>query len=64
MSMLTGRELDFLASLRTSWHRLYLSEVERLLKEVDECDDHLEPSSIDPPFIAWQRLRSELDRNP
>jgi len=33
MSILTGNELEFLASLRTSWRRLYCSELERLLKE-------------------------------
>jgi hypothetical protein len=38
MSMLTGRELEFLASLQTNWRRLYLSEVGRLLKQDDTCD--------------------------
>jgi hypothetical protein len=33
MSILTGRELEFLASLRTSWRRLYWNELARLLKE-------------------------------
>jgi hypothetical protein len=33
MSILTGIELEFLASLRTSWPRLYRNELERLLKE-------------------------------
>jgi len=33
MSILTGRELEFLASLRTSWRRLYWNELLRLLKE-------------------------------
>jgi hypothetical protein len=37
MSILTPRELEFLASLRTRWLRLYLSEIARLLRE-DEGD--------------------------
>jgi hypothetical protein len=36
MSILTSRELEFLASLRKSWDGLYRSELARLLKE----DDH------------------------
>jgi hypothetical protein len=35
MSILTGRELEFLASLRINWRRIYVSEVGRLLKEDD-----------------------------
>jgi hypothetical protein len=35
MSILTGRELEFLASLNTRWQRLYWNELVRLLKEVD-----------------------------
>ena len=33
MSILTDRELEFLASLRTSWTRLYWNEFAHLLKE-------------------------------
>jgi hypothetical protein len=33
MWILTGRELEFLASLKTSWRRLYWNELLRLLKE-------------------------------
>jgi hypothetical protein len=36
MSILTTRELEFLASLRTRWHQDYLREVERLLEEDDD----------------------------
>ena len=32
---LTDREVEFLASLRISWSRLYLNELARLLKEDD-----------------------------
>jgi hypothetical protein len=39
MSLLTGRELEFLAGLRTNWRRLYLTEVEILLKEGDTSND-------------------------
>jgi len=47
MSMLTSRELDFLASLNTRWWRLYCNELARLLKEDDtRCDGRHEPPSI------------------
>jgi hypothetical protein len=47
MSILTGRELEFLASLRTSWRRLYCNELARLLKEDDNpCDARPEADSI------------------
>jgi hypothetical protein len=32
MSILTIREIEFLASLRTGWHGLYCRELARLLK--------------------------------
>jgi hypothetical protein len=35
MSLLTERELEFLASLRTSWRRLYCTELMRLMQERD-----------------------------
>jgi hypothetical protein len=51
VSILTGRELDFLASLRTSWKRLYLSEVARLLTEDDTCADR--PKALVTPQPAF-----------
>jgi hypothetical protein len=33
VSILTGRELEFLGSLSASWRRLYWNELARLLKE-------------------------------
>jgi hypothetical protein len=49
MSILTDRELEFLASLRTSWSRLYWDELARLLKEDDNpCDARNEADSIAP----------------
>jgi hypothetical protein len=39
MSILTNRELEFLASLRTDWRRLYWNELARLLKEDGNPDD-------------------------
>jgi hypothetical protein len=49
MSIFTGRELEFLASLRTSWRRLYCNELARLLKEGDNpCDARPEAHSIAP----------------
>ena len=35
MTMLTACELEFLASLRASWRKLYLIEIARLMKEDD-----------------------------
>ena len=35
MSIFTERELEFLASLRISWRRLYCTELARLMKERD-----------------------------
>jgi len=47
MSILTGRELEFLASLSTSWRKLYGNELARLLKEDHvRCDGRHEPPSI------------------
>ena len=48
MSIFTGRELEFLASLRTSWRRLYWNELARLLKEDDNACDRHEPHSVAP----------------
>ena len=39
MSILTNRELEFLASLRTDWRRLYWNELARLLKEDGPPED-------------------------
>ena len=47
MSILTGRELEFLTSLNGSWTRLYRNELARLLHKVDDrCDAHHETHSI------------------
>jgi hypothetical protein len=49
MSILTGRELEFLSSLNTSWNRLYWNELARLLKQEDSAwDARHEPQSIAP----------------
>jgi hypothetical protein len=49
MSIPTARELEFLASLRTCWSRLYWHELERLLKEDDKsCDAQQEARSKRP----------------
>jgi hypothetical protein len=61
MSILTGRELEFLASLRTSWTRLYWNEFARLLKEEDNpCDARHEVRSIASAIQTLERLHSEL----
>jgi hypothetical protein len=39
MSIITARELEFLASLNGRWARLYRNELARLLRKVDDrCD--------------------------
>ena len=51
MSILTNRELEFLASLRTDWRRLYWNELARLLKEDDDPRDaRHEAGPIAPPL--------------
>lgn len=51
MSILTNRELEFLASLKTDWRRLYWNELARLLKEDDDpCDARHEAPSIASPL--------------
>jgi len=53
MSILTGRELEFLASLNGSWARLYRNELARLLRKVDDrCDARHETRSITPISAA------------
>lgn len=52
MSILTNRELDFLASLRTDWRRLYWNEVARLLKEDGDPDDARDEVLALPPRRA------------
>jgi hypothetical protein len=48
MCTLTQRELDFLASLKTGWRRLYRRELLRLLKGDDDTG---EPRSEQRPTI-------------
>jgi hypothetical protein len=55
MSILTDRELEFLASLRKGWRRLYWSELARLLKENESSRD----SRHEAPSIAPQSGRSK-----
>jgi hypothetical protein len=60
MSILTNRELDFLASLRTSWSRLYWNELARLLKEDDNpCDARHQAHSVAPAIRTLEKLQSE-----
>ena len=54
MSILTGRDLEFLDSLRTSWPRLYRNELARLRKENDTARDA-------QPEVHAKGLRSGLD---
>ncbi|MCK1387700.1 hypothetical protein [Bradyrhizobium sp. 21] len=50
MCTLTQRELDFLASLKTGWRRLYRHELMRLLKgNAEPAEDQ-----TGPPPIAWR----------
>src|SRR5438552_1412234 len=53
MSILTGRELEFLTSLNVSWAKLYRDELARLLHRVDDrCDAHHETHSTIPISAA------------
>jgi hypothetical protein len=61
MSILTGRELEFLASLNGNWTRLYRSELARLVHGVDDrCDAHQETHSIIRISVArsWRSRRN------
>jgi hypothetical protein len=53
MSILTGRELEFLASLRTSWSRLYWNELARLLKEDDDTSRVAAEPEQAAGRVAW-----------
>ena len=60
MSVLTGRELEFLTSLNTRWTNLYGNELARLLQEDDtRCDGRHEPPSIIRISVApsWRSHR-------
>ncbi|WP_158268083.1 hypothetical protein [Bradyrhizobium sp. MOS002] len=50
MCTLTQRELDFLASLKTGWRRLYRRELARLLK------GDAEPGEVPPETrpVVWR----------
>ncbi|SFI29671.1 hypothetical protein [Bradyrhizobium sp. cf659] len=50
MGTLTQRELDFLASLKTGWRRLYRRELARLLKGDAEASD----AQPEARPIAWR----------
>ena len=56
MSILTGRDLEFLDSLKTSWPRLYRNELARLWKEDDARDSQPEVGAK-----GLQGLQSPLD---
>ncbi len=44
MSILTRQELEFLASLKSDWRRLYQNELARLLKGGDNSSAVRQPS--------------------
>lgn len=50
MCTLTQRELDFLASLKTGWWRLYRRELMRLLKGDTEASD----AQLETRPIVWR----------
>ena len=63
MSILTGRELEFLTSLNGNWTRLYHNELARLLHKVDDrCDAHHETHSIIQISAArsWRSRRNSV----
>ena len=64
MSILTGRDLEFLDSLRTSWSRLYWNELARLRKEEDsrrnaqlEVRAKGRQSGLDGKILAFAPIR-------
>jgi hypothetical protein len=64
MSILTGRDLEFLDSLRTSWPRLYRNELARLRNEQDTPRDaqpevHAKgrQSALDGKILAFAPVR-------
>jgi hypothetical protein len=60
MSILTGRELEFLSSLDASWSRLYRTELARLLQT---DDDRCEALSIIRTSVvpSWRSLRNSVN---
>ena len=48
MVIFTDRELDFLATLRDSWERLYRNELARLLKEEAERRGRFDVKRMSP----------------
>ncbi|MFK4722684.1 hypothetical protein [Bradyrhizobium niftali] len=50
MGTLTQRELDFLASLKTGWRRLYRLELARLLNGGAEASD----AQPEPRPMVWR----------
>lgn len=64
MSILTGRDLEFLDSLKTSWPRLYRNELARLRK-VDDTTRDSQPEvyakglhpGLDGKILAFAPLR-------
>jgi hypothetical protein len=64
VSLLTGQELEFLASLNTRWGRLYGNELARLLKGDDtRCAGRREPPSIIRISAAPSRRSREDSTN-
>jgi len=62
MSIITSRELEFLASLRKSWDGLYRSELARLLKENDHWDARDDLSRWPKGIAPSSGSRLMLDR--
>jgi hypothetical protein len=64
MSILTGRELEFLSSLDASWSRLYRTELARLLQtDDDRCEARREALSIIRTSVvpSWRSLRNSVN---
>ena len=53
MTMLAARELEFLASLRTSWRELYLIEIARLMKLDDAQTRTANQASPQAPYSLF-----------
>lgn len=63
MSILTVRELEFLARLNGSWRRLYFTELARLLEEDEGRRGDDEPWQREPRWLATTNCAAAHDKS-
>jgi hypothetical protein len=69
MSLLTGRDLEFLSSLQKNWKRYYLKEIARLLKEDETYATTNQmpiPQACNPDLgtVAFRAVRADSAEKP